>query len=331
MKEVLVIGGTGAMGRPVVEQLLASTKERWAVRVLTRDEASPEAKALVALDPDRVRLVRGSTRDPDGLARGVDGAYGVFCNTNFFATASVRGEVEEGLFALEAAEKAGVQHFVYSSLDSLGALSGGRYPVPHFDSKASVGARIDERRADEYMRRGMGDESLAFALDRTTVLVTAPYIENVKAFFRPYPGVLPNGEEGLVFRAPFGDARWPMVALDDIAWFAVHVFEHRETWAGRTLAIASDLLGGEDLAKGFTRVTGIPSAYVPMSVAEFESLPMPFKHDFVNMVKALNAYTPPRDLARLRAIHPGLLTFEAWLEKTKWRGEPEVFMKSARG
>lgn len=189
MREVLVIGATGAMGRPVVEHLLRSPRQAWKVRVLTRDPACEEARALVALAPERVAVMRGSAADADALARGAEGVYGVFCNTNFFGTASVAGEVAEGLAALEAAKRAGVQHFVYSSLDSFSARSGGRYPVPHFDSKAAVAARIDERRSDEFMRCGLGDPSAgAWHLERTTVLVTAPYFENVKAFFRPYPG-----------------------------------------------------------------------------------------------------------------------------------------------
>jgi uncharacterized protein YbjT (DUF2867 family) len=332
MKEVLVIGGTGAMGRPVVEQLLASRRERWAVRVLTRDPSCPEAQALVALAPDRVRIFAGSARDPEALERATAGAYGVFCNTNFFATASVRGEVEEGLAALDAARRADVKHFVWSSLDSLGAASAGRYPVPHFDAKAAVAARIDERRADEFMRRGFGDPSEGtFHLERTTVLVTLPYLENVKAFFRPWPGTLPDGRSGMIFRLPFGDARWPWVALDDIATFAVRVFEDPATWGGRTLPIASDILGGAEIAATFERVTGIPAAYVPMSMEEYEQLPIPMKHDFVNMVKALNEFPPARDLAFLRTIHSEPVTFEAWLRKSGWRGEPDVFMKSARG
>lgn len=331
MREILVIGATGAMGTPVVRHLLAGEPGRWKIRVLTRNPGCEEARALAALAPDRVAVLEGSPANASSLALAMEGAYGVFCNTNFFGTASVTGEVAEGVAALDAARRAGVQHFVYSSLDSLVTLSGGRYPVPHFDAKAAVAARIDERRSDEYMRRGLGDPSAGtWHLEHTTVLVTAPYFENVKAFFRPYPGKLSDGSQGLVFRLPFGTSRWPMVALDDIGWFAAHVFDHPETWAGRTLPIASEALTGEDLARTFTNVTGLPAEYAAMPLPQFEELPIPMKHDFVNMVKAINEYGLPRDLPMLRSIHPGLLTFEAWLRQSGWRGEPEAFMKSAR-
>jgi uncharacterized protein YbjT (DUF2867 family) len=299
--------------------------------VLSRDPQCEEARALVARAPDRVSVLAGSAADLGSLARAVDGVYGVFCNTNFFSTASVASEVAEGLAALEAARRAGVQHFVYAALDSLVALSQGRLPVPHFDAKAAVAARIDERRSDEYMRRGLGDDGAGtWYLERTTVLVTAPYFENLKSFFRPYPAVLSNGSQGMLFRLPFDTSRWPMVALDDIGWFARHVLEEPGIWGGRTLSIASDEVTGEELAGTFARVTGLPAEYAPMPLREFEELPIPLKHDFVNMVKAVNEYGLPRDLPKLRAIHPGLLSFESWLRKTGWRGEPAEFMKSGR-
>ena len=91
MKEILVIGATGAMGRPVVEHLLRSP-QAWKIRVLTRNPDCEEARDLVSRAPERVAVMRGSPADEASLARAVEGVYGVFCNTNFFGTASVTGE-----------------------------------------------------------------------------------------------------------------------------------------------------------------------------------------------------------------------------------------------
>lgn len=329
MQEILVIGATGAMGRPVVSHLLQSP--RWKVRVLTREPSCEEAEALRAIDPARVTVLQGSPADAASVARAVEGVYGVFCNTNFFSTLSVEREVEEGIAALEAARKARVSHFVYSSLDSLIGLSHGELPVPHFDAKAAVGAYIDRRRSDDYMRRPMpGFSGDAWYLESTTVLVTAPYYENVQSFFRPFPMPLSDGRQGFVWMTPFGDSRWPMVALDDIGWFTAMIFADPERWRGRTLPIASQVLSGAEIAATFSEVTGIPSEYRPMSMTDYERLDIPFKHDFVNMMKCINAHGLPRDMRRLRELHPGLLGFAAWLQKSGWRGEEQTFMKSAR-
>ena len=325
---ITVIGATGAMGRPVVKHLLADAGQR--VRVVTRDRSSEEARSLEALAPGRVEFVEGSGNDTSTRQAALAGAYGVFCNTNFFASVSVEGEYGEGVAWLAAAREAGVEHFVWSSLDSMGGLSHGRLPCPHFDAKAAVAAYIDRRRSDDYMRRGMpGFSGDAWYLEHTSVLVTLPYIENFKGFFRPYPGRLSDGRDGLVWTAPLGDAPLPMVALDDIGAFAALMFRDPASWRGRTLPIGSETLTMHQVAETFTRVTGVPSEYHPMSLEDFSRLPVPFMHDFVNMLRFFREVGLTRDHAALRGLHPGLRTFEGWLRETGWRGEPEAVFKSA--
>lgn len=323
-----VIGATGAMGRPVVKHLLAADASA-RVRVVTRDPRSPEARGLAALAPERVEFFAAAGRDEATVQAAVDGAAGVFCNTNFFASVSVEAEYAEGVAWLHAARRAGVAQFVWSSLDSMGGLSHGRLPCPHFDAKAAVAAYIDRRRADDYMRRGMpGFDGDAWFLEHTGVLVTLPYIENFKGFFRPYPGKLSDGRDGLVWTVPLGDAPLPMVALDDIGAFATILLTDPR-WRGRTLAIGSETLTMHQVAETFTRVTGVPAEYHPMSLEDFTRLPIPFMHDFVHMLRFFREVGLPRDHAALRQIHPGLRSFESWLRETGWRGEPEAVFKSA--
>lgn len=324
-----VIGATGAMGRPVVAHLLAELPDA-RVRVVTRNSHSPEARSLVALAPARVEFVAGSAGDPAVVRAAVAGAHGVFCNTNFFASVSVEAEYYEGVAYLEAARQAGVEHFIWSSLDSMGGLSHGRLPCPHFDAKAAVAAYIDRRRADDYMRRGMpGFDGDAWYLEHTSVLVTLPYIENFKGFFRPYPGKLSDGRDGLIWTVPLGDAALPMVALADIGAFAALMFRDPATWLGRTLPIGSETLTMHEVAETFTRVTGVPSEYHPMALDDFARLPIPFMHDFLHMLRFFREVGLTRDHASLRSVHPGLRSFEGWLRETGWRGEPEQVFKSA--
>src|SRR5262249_31831976 len=161
-------------------------------------------------------------------------------------------------------------------------------------------AYIDRRRSDDFMRRPLpGFNGDAWYLERTTVLVTLPYIENFKAFARPYPGRLPDGRDGLIWTLPLGDAPWPMVALEDIAAFAAIVFNDPATFRGRTLPIGSETLTMHEVAETFTRVTGIPSAYYPMSMDDFARLDMPFKHDFINMMRFFREVGVKRDHAAL--------------------------------
>jgi nucleoside-diphosphate-sugar epimerase len=133
-----------------------------------------------------------------------------------------------------------------------------------------------------------------------------------------------GNDRRLIIRIPLGDAPWPMVALDDIGWFAAHVFANPDMWGGRTLNIGSEALRMADLVKIFTNVTGIPAIYEPGSLEEYRALPMPEAEDIAAMYEFAQFFGMPREYKFLRKLHPGLMTFEAWLRKMNWRGESRV-------
>ncbi|WP_236045734.1 NmrA family NAD(P)-binding protein [Streptacidiphilus fuscans] len=169
MTHVLVVGGTGAMGRHVVRHLLATTDAT--VTVPTRHPESARATELSATAPERVRLVHSDSAALEAL---IGQADRVFANTDFFATGSAVGEYRQGLRLLAAAERAGVERFIWSSLDSAVSLTG--HPVPHFDSKAAVAAHINLMRSEEMLRK----ETDGWYTDHVSVLTTAPYFENLR-------------------------------------------------------------------------------------------------------------------------------------------------------
>jgi len=146
----LVIGATGAMGRPVVRILLSDPDRN--VRIFTRDPTGRQARALVEAGQGRVEVATGSVDDEASLAAAMAGAAAVFCNTDFFSTASPLREYEQGLRVLRAAQAAGVDHLVWSSLDNAAVITGGRVPVPHYDAKGAVEAWIGLMRSEEFMR-----------------------------------------------------------------------------------------------------------------------------------------------------------------------------------
>lgn len=324
-RTILVIGATGAMGRPIVRTLLADRQNNWHIRVFTRNPESSHAQELLAMgtDDNRIELFQGNINDLASLEAAMKGIYGVFCNTNFWGQSSVKAEREQGLQALEIARQAGVKHFVYSSLDSCITLSNGRIPVPHFDSKAAVEHEINWRRSEEFMLQ----ESDGWYSKHVTVLVTLPYMENFKQFAAPEPGKLVDGREGVIFKLPMSDAPWPMVALDDIAFFTAHVFAHPEKWSGQTLAIEGESLTFAEIAAIFEKVTGIPAEYRPMTLEEYAAQGLPNAHDVINMLRFFIEYRLPRNLQSLKRIHPELINFEQWLRKTEWKGEPSEVQK----
>ncbi|RNF90144.1 NmrA/HSCARG family protein [Streptomyces botrytidirepellens] len=313
----LVVGGTGTMGTRVVRALAARTGT--VVRVLTRDPSSARARALVENTPGEVRPVRGDLDDEQSLKAAFQGVDQVFCNTDFFATASPQQEYAQGLRALRAAQQAGVDRFVWSSLDNAAVLTDGRIPVPHYDAKAAVEAHIALQRSEEAMRQ----ETDGWYSRHVAVLVTAPYFENLYSF-APRRTRLPDGREGLVFALPLGEAgRWPLIALDDIAFFARHQLDHWDDWGSRTLRIAADALTGDQIAAAFERTTGVPSAYQAVDLDEFSRSLPGIGHDLAAMFAFFqdrDLLSRDRNLEALRALHPGLATFGDWLATTGWDG-----------
>lgn len=315
MTTVLVIGGTGAMGTPVVRRLAARPGTE--LTVLTRDPDGDRAQALTSLGD--VRLARGDVDDVPSLDAALAGVDEVFCNTDFFATASPAREHEQGLSILAAAERAGVDKFVWSSLDSAATLTDGRIPVPHYDAKAAVEAHIGLRRAEEMMRQ----DDDGWYSHHVAVLVTGPYFENFQFRMAPQVGPLPDGREGVLFTIPMGTGKYPLIGLEDIAWFAAHMLEEWDRWAGRTLRVIGDSLTGTAIADTFERVTGVPSAYQDVPLQAVRDMMPGVGHDLAAMsefFQSFDLFERARDITALRELHPNLMTFEAWLRSTGWTG-----------
>ncbi|KAH9910692.1 uncharacterized protein BXZ73DRAFT_108644 [Epithele typhae] len=84
-----------------------------------------------------------------------------------------------------------------------------------------------------------------------------PYMEMLLFWLCGPLGQHPDGTA--VFAAP-------MVALQDLGFFACYAFDHR---SGRDLEVASAGFGWAELAATYARVTGCRAEYLPLSVDEW--------------------------------------------------------------
>jgi uncharacterized protein YbjT (DUF2867 family) len=123
-KLIAVVGATGLQGGSVVRALQASGQFK--VRALTRNPAKhPQlADEVVLADLNR----------PETLKAAFAGAHGVFLVTNAWEPGT--DERKQVLAAVRAAKDAGVQHFIWSTLPNVEAISRGKLDVPHFTNKA---------------------------------------------------------------------------------------------------------------------------------------------------------------------------------------------------
>ena len=127
-----VIGATGQQGGAVVRALQA--QGQFKVRALTRHPRKHRGLADEVVEADLDR--------PETLKAAFAGAHGVFLVTNPWEQGT--DEVKQATAAVDAAKEAGVQHFIWSTLPDVEAISRGKLHVPHFTDKAKVDRIVRE-------------------------------------------------------------------------------------------------------------------------------------------------------------------------------------------
>jgi uncharacterized protein YbjT (DUF2867 family) len=131
-KVIAVIGATGHQGGAVLRALQAGGQ--FQVRALTRNPGKHRDLADEVVEADLNR--------PDTLQPAFAGAHGVFLVTSFWQEGT--DEFTQGTAAVRAAKAAGVEHFIWSTLPDVEAISGGQFDVPHFTGKAKVDRVVTE-------------------------------------------------------------------------------------------------------------------------------------------------------------------------------------------
>lgn len=289
-REILVTGATGTQGSAAVRHLL---RRGYRVRALCRNPERPAARALADAG---VRLVPGSFDDRGSLDAAVAGVYGVFGVQNFWEGfpgphLGFDGEVRQGRSLLDAAKAAGVQHFVQAS--SAGA--GGPTGVPSTDSKREI----------ERYARSIGMPA--------TFVRPVFFMDN---FDNPGWGFMGPILEGRLELALSPHTRLQLIASDDIGHFAAEAFTHPREYIGAYIELAGDELSMLEIAETFSRVMGRPVQFTG-SAENIERL-RGFSEELSLIFgwfekEGFQAFIPA-----LRALHPGLLTLEAYLRRAGW-------------
>ncbi|RXM36571.1 NmrA-like family domain-containing protein 1 [Acipenser ruthenus] len=131
-KLIVVFGAT------VVRALLQDAS--FQVRAVTRNPQKPAGEELSRLG---AQVVKADLSQQGEIEAALQGAYGCFFVTNFLEHFSKDVEVQQGKIAVDLAKQLGLKHFVYSGLENVNKLTGGKLKVLHFDSKGEV---------EEYLR-----------------------------------------------------------------------------------------------------------------------------------------------------------------------------------
>ncbi|KAH9215179.1 NmrA family protein [Leptodontidium sp. 2 PMI_412] len=331
MKEIVVIGGTGAQGLPVVKSLSAS--KHFAVRVLTRDVNSARAQQVAKLP--NVTLIQGTQDNQKDLHRAFHGVYGAWVNTDGF-TLGEKNELFYGCRAYEIARHEGVQHYVYASTDY--ALKDANwnelYHWGHNDAKGRV--------ADFILAQGQKGAM------KSSILTTGPYMDMLlDGHFLPQEQ--PDGS--FVWANPAKSGKLPLINLEDVGPYSLWLFDNLSESAGMDLMVATDEVTFEDIAATFTKVTGKGGVHQYIPIEDWLNAAEPYPNAPANFVAGPQAhrdeasmtwrenFTPwwkywgegvcqKRDFKLLDRIHPTRVkNLEDWMIKYKYEGRQRNVLK----
>lgn len=279
---VLVFGATGQQGGATAKAL---AEEGWRVRALVRDPSSAKATALAASGID---VVRGDLRDRASVDAALRGAYGVFSiqpsSGSSEGGVTDEDEVRIGVDVANAAKAAGVAHLVYTSVAGVAPGTG----VGHFESKWRIEQHIHE----------IGVSA--------TVLRPGVFME---ILFLPFLGL---AQRALTFFAP-PERAMQFIAVEDIGKIAARVFADPGSHVGKAFDIAGDALTGNDVVEKIGRATKQSISYAQFPPEFFRQ-----NDNFRRLVELFDegGVAGNADIDALRRLHPGLLTFDAWLART---------------
>jgi NmrA-like family len=141
--QIFVVGGTGAQGIPVVQELVKDGA--FTTLILTRDKQSRRAKELAALGSG-VTFLEGSLANEAILREGFTGSEIAFVNIDGFNTGE-KAEIYWGIRSYELALECGVKFFIWGNLDYGYKKSGYKpqFRTGHYDGKGRVGEWILEQ------------------------------------------------------------------------------------------------------------------------------------------------------------------------------------------
>ncbi|KAL6900566.1 hypothetical protein GGI43DRAFT_427554 [Trichoderma evansii] len=330
LRRILVIGGTGAQGIPVVKAL--SESKRYSVRVLTRDSKSRRSLDLAILP--NVTLLEGSQDNLEDLRKAFEGVYGAWVNLDGFTL----GEKNEGFYGVRAYEIArhqGVKHYIWANSDYALRKSGWdeKYHWGHNDAKGRIGDLILSH----------GQEGM-----KTTLFTTGPYMNML------FDGMYVPKEQddgSFVWANPASDGKIPLIALEDVGVYNLWIFDNPQESAGLDLEVATDQVSMTDIANTFTKVTGKKGVHKKLPLDEYLEFAEPYPNapaswaagpggirdkDMMTWRENFTAWWrywsegkgATRDMAFLDKIHPQRIkTLEEWMRTVNYDGKQRGVIK----
>ncbi len=281
-RTILVTGATGRQGGAVARTLMT---HGWKVRALVRDPSTPAAQQLAK---NTIELIKGDLFTTASLEEALTGVYGVFSVQTSDAEHGIGGEIIQGKLLADAAHRAQIQHFVYSSVGGAERESG----IPHFESKWQIEKHI----------RALGLPA--------TIIRPVFFMDNFTSYFGE-----PIKQQNKLILPLHQDTRLQQIATEDIGSFAALAFEQPTSFIGKALEIAGDELSMTEIVETFSRVMKRTIEFVEQPMDQM----IQRNPENALMMEWFNTDGYQAVLPALRALYPALLTLETWLRQKGWQ------------
>lgn len=246
----------------------------------------------------------------EDLERAFKGSWAVFAVTDF-GTSPDNSELEyqQGTSMADVASALQVPYLIFSVIEDVEKLSGGKLNVPHFTVKSKIRDYIKEKHPNLkviYVEPGM-------------------YIQNWQVRMS-----LPKLDDGtVVFALPVSaKTKLHLVDIEDTGPVVRAILSDPEKYVGEDICICGEEIAFEEVPKIFTKVTGIPAIAKSETKEEFRSgmqfFPKSAQDDLFNMFKWFEqyGYYGQKDWRSGQKLTK-LNTFEDWLKQSGWKGESQ--------
>lgn len=296
-KALLITGATGKQGRATIDALLSSPESsNFTILALTRKTTSPSATSL-ARRAANIKLVEGDLDNSTAIFDAASKAtphpiWGVFGVT----TPMGGGEERQGKALIDAALASGVRQFVFTSVERGVDSSSTPTNIPHFITKHN----IEQHLKSESAKNG---DKMAW-----TILRPVCFMDNLtpnflgKMFATAWKISLSSPEKPL-----------QLISSADIGIIAADAFLQPDEYKNQSLSLASDAITYDQANFVFKRKFGtdIPTTFGFLATFGLWAL-----KDMGLMFRWFRDEGFGTDIERLRKRHPGMLTFDDWLEKS---------------
>ncbi|KAM0813923.1 hypothetical protein AB5N19_13922 [Seiridium cardinale] len=294
-KALLITGATGKQGGAVIRALVAAGTD-FKLLAVTRDTISGSAQSLVAKSP-QISLVQGNLDDTETIFHNAEKIHsqpiwGVF-SVQLPAMNKSGPAIEEaqGKSLVDSAIKHGVKHFVYSSVDRHGERSiDNPTSIPHFVSKHNIEKHLIAKSKSTGMT--------------WTILRPVAFMENFDGGF--VGKVFATSWKLVVRSRPL-----QLIATEDIGVFGAKALLDADSFKDKAISLAGDELTYAQMNKVFEEKTG---SEAPLTWNFLARLVLWFSEEMGTMFSFFEKEGYGADIAEIKAHHPGVKSFAAWLD-----------------